>query len=40
MENIASRWQQCLHRAIIDMFAVNLLAREFQEFKVSAAAPN
>jgi hypothetical protein len=33
MEKIASGWLQRLHRAIIDMFAVNPLTRKFQEFK-------
>jgi hypothetical protein len=32
LENIASGWQQCLHRVIIDIFLVNFLAREFKAF--------
>jgi hypothetical protein len=33
MDKIASGWLQRLHRATIDMFAVNPLTRKFQGFK-------
>jgi hypothetical protein len=34
-DNIVSRWQQCLHRTIIDIVLVKFVAREFHAFAIS-----